>query len=177
MIASDTLILESGRLPELIFCVDQPVGEAADAGEKPKLSADQLEWRAMVSYRNPEHGRANGLLTDGDVITDFSAAIKAIGAGRRGAASIHRLLYGLDLELPRDVLTGKTLIQNVDRLEEVKSAPRQVMQLNDIHDIPGLALEIEKGFNEEQALAEARRCLRCGLICYSDQTVKILEAS
>ena len=170
VIAADTLILESGRLPELIFSVEQPEGEATDTGEKPKLSADQLEWRAMVSYRNPEHGRANGLLTDGDVITDFSAAIKAIGAGRRGAASIHRLLYGLDLELPRDVLTGKTLIQNVDRLEEVKSAPRQVMQLNDIHDIPGLALEIEKGFNEEQALAEARRCLQCGLICYSDQT-------
>ncbi|SPD72194.1 Fe-S cluster domain protein [uncultured Desulfobacterium sp.] len=170
LIAADTLILESGRLPELIFSVEQPEGEAPETGEGSKPSADQLQWRAVASYRNPEHVRAKGLLTDGDVITDFSAAVQAIGAGRRGAASIHRALYGLDLELPKDVLTGKTLVQNVVSLEQVKSAPRQIMQLNYIHDIPVRAKEIEKGFNEEQALAEAQRCLRCGLICYSDHT-------
>lgn len=176
-IPTDTLILESGRLPELIFSVNQPEGDAADTTEKPKLSADKLEWRAVASYRNPETGRANGLLTDGDVITDFSAAIRAIAAGRRGAASIHKILYGIDLELPKNVLTRQTMVQTVDRLERIKSVPRQIMALNDIHDIPVRASEIEKGFTEDQAMAEAKRCLRCGLVCYADQTVKIREAS
>lgn len=176
-IPADTLILESGRLPELIFSVKQPESDAADAAEKPKLSAGKLEWQAVASYRNPENGRAYGLLTDGDVITDFSAAIRAIGAGRRGAASIHKILYGIDLELPENVLTRQTIVQTIDRLERLKSVPRQIMALADIHDIPARAPEIEKGFTETQALAEAKRCLQCGLVCYADQTVKIREAS
>jgi len=28
------------------------------------------------------------------------------------------------------------------------------------------AKEIEKGFTQEMAIQEARRCLQCGLICY-----------
>ena len=84
-IDANTLILESGRLPELIFSLPKPEDEEKNENEneKPKIPADRLEWTAVTSYKNPEHGPSNGLLTRGDVITDFSAAIRAIGAGRR----------------------------------------------------------------------------------------------
>jgi len=176
-IEANTLILESGRLPELIFSLPKPEGEEESETEKPKIPADQLEWTAVTSYKNPEHGPASGLLTPGDVITDFSAAIRAIGAGRRAAASIHKMLYNMDLELPPHVLTQQTIIQDVDHLENVTPVLRQIMPLNNINDIPNHAAEIEKGFTEEMAVSEANRCLQCGLICYSDQTVKIREAS
>jgi NADPH-dependent glutamate synthase beta subunit-like oxidoreductase len=176
-IKADTLILESGRLPELIFSLPKTEDEEADAGEKPKVSADQLEWIAMSSYKNPEKGVANGLLTKGDVITDFSAAIRAIGAGRRAAASIHRILYDMGLELPANVVTQQTILQNVEILENIAPSARIIMPLNNINDIPNQAPEIEKGFTEQMAVAEANRCLKCGLVCYADQSVNIREAS
>ncbi|MCD6585102.1 MAG: RnfABCDGE type electron transport complex subunit B [Desulfobacteraceae bacterium] len=172
-IPAGTLILESGRLPELIFSLPKPEGEQADETEKPKAPADQLEWIAATSYKNPEHGLSNGLLTKGDVITDFSAAIHAIGAGRRAAASIHHILYGMDLQLPNHVVTQQTILQNVTHLENVTSSARQIMPLNNINDIPKISPEIEKGFTEQMAVAEANRCLKCGLVCYADQSVNM----
>jgi hypothetical protein len=176
-VSADTLILESGRLPELVFSLSKPETEAENETERPKPPADRLDWIASASYRNPENGLANGLLTKGDVITDFSAAIRAIGGGRRGAATIHKILYDMDLELPDNTLTRQTRIQNVNHLEKVTPVPRQIMPMNDIHDIPEQAAEIEKGFTESMALAEANRCLRCGLICYSDHAAKTRAAS
>ncbi|MBC2714032.1 MAG: RnfABCDGE type electron transport complex subunit B [Desulfobacteraceae bacterium] len=176
-IDAGTLILESGRLPELIFAL--PKSDEAENGENktPKMPADQLEWIAATSYKNPEHGLLKGLLTKGDVITDFSAAIRAIGAGRRAAASIHKILYDMDLELPSHAVTQQTTLQNVDHLENVTPIVRQIMPLNNVNDIPKMSPEIEKGFTEQMAVAEANRCLKCGLICYSDQVVTIREAS
>ena len=170
VISADTLILESGRLPELVFSLPKPEADAESDIAPPKPSADQLEWTAAASYRNPENGLESGLLTQGDVITDFSAAIRAIGAGRRGAATIHKILYGMDLELPENTLTRRTWIQNVDHLENISPAPRQIMPLNDISDIPEHAAEVEKGFTEPMALTEASRCLQCGLVCYADHS-------
>ncbi len=177
VIPADTLILESGRLPELIFSLPKLKGEEADETEKPKAPADQLEWIAVTSYKNPEHGLSSGLLTQGDVITDFSAAICAIGAGRRAAASIHYVLYDIAPELPDHVITQQTILQDVDHLENVTPCARQIMPLNNINDIPIISPEIEKGFTEQMAVAEAKRCLQCGLVCYADQSVNIREAS
>jgi len=177
VIDADTLILESGRLPELIFSLPKSEGEEENDTEKSKAPADRLEWIAATSYKNPEHGRANGLLTQGDVITDFSAAIRAIGAGRRAAASIHGILYDMDPILPPHVVTNQTILQNVSHLENVTTSARQIMPLNNINDIGNRNAELEKGFTEQMAVKEANRCLKCGLICYSDQTVQIREAS
>ncbi|MDA3897601.1 MAG: RnfABCDGE type electron transport complex subunit B [Desulfobacteraceae bacterium] len=174
-IKADTLILESGRLPELIFSM--PKTENETETEKSKMPADKLEWIAVTSYKNPENGVSNGLLTKGDVITDFSAAIHAIGAGRRAAASIHHILYDMDIELPSHVVTQQTILQDVDHLENVKPSSRLIMPLNNINDIPNISTEVEKGFTEQMAVAEANRCLKCGLICYADQSVNIREAS
>ena len=172
-IPAGTLILESGRLPELIFSLPKPEGEQDEENEKPKAPTDQLEWIAATSYKNPKHGLSKGLLTQGDVITDFSAAIHAIGAGRRAAASIHHILYGMDLQIPNHVVTQQTILQNVTHLENVTPSARQIMPLNNINDIPKISPEIEKGFTEQMAVAEANRCLKCGLVCYSDQSVNM----
>jgi len=106
-----------------------------------------------------------GLFSPGDALTDYSAAIRAIGAGRRAAASIHQLIYGISLSYPERVLTEDAYIQDVDRVEDVKTQPRQIMPTCS----PGeqsACREIEKGYSAEQARAEAGRCLQCGLICY-----------
>ncbi|MBI5062248.1 MAG: hypothetical protein HZB87_01915 [Desulfatitalea sp.] len=104
-------------------------------------------------------------MAKGDELTDFSAAIKAIASGRRAAASIHRLLYNLPLDLPNNVVAPETPVQNVNRVELVPLHRRQLMPLSDEKQI-AQGHELERGFTAAMAKTEAERCLRCGLICY-----------
>jgi hypothetical protein len=107
-----------------------------------------------------------GMFGDGDVVSDYSAAIKAIGAGRRGAVSLHQLLYGIGPSLTERVITPESHVQNVDDVEAVAGAQREIMPLRSGTEL-AQGGEVEKGFSEEAALREASRCLQCGLICYN----------
>ena len=104
-------------------------------------------------------------MANGDILSDFQAAIKAIAAGRRSAASLHKAIYELPLDLPGNVVTSTTPVQNVDRVFHVPGKPRQIMPLADPAQV-AQDKEHEKGFSPAMAQAEAERCLQCGLICY-----------
>ena len=54
-----------------------------------------LAWEGILPYKQPWYRDQSGLYAEGDAIADFSAAIKAIGAGRRAAASIHQVMNGI----------------------------------------------------------------------------------
>jgi len=177
-----TLILESGRLPELIFTRQEGVNEADEAYAAPadnrNQAADGLRWVCAPPTKNPIAGpRPHGLLSRSDVITDFSAAIRAIAGGRRAAAAIHKRMYGIPLDLPENVVSCDTILQTVDHLDGITPSPRQIMPVCSIHEVPHYCREVEKGFSEEAARKEANRCLRCGLICYSDPVRQTETAS
>ena len=159
-IAAQNLIIASGRFPELIFIESKP--EEPAAGE----SADQpLRWEATTPYKQPTFKNEVGLFAEGDVLADYSAAIKAIGAGRRAAASLQQMMYGIDPSLTENVITPQSILQNVDHVESVTACQRQIMPICSSRELAACG-EIERGFNNETARAEASRCLQCGLICY-----------
>ena len=170
VMAADTLVLASGRFPQLIFTRsqadaacdgDDPAGQKA--GEFVSDTADiSWQWEAFESYKDPALYDQTGLLAKGDVLSDFSGVIYAIGAGRRAAAAIHQTMYGVSLTLPENVLTPVSVIQDVDTVHDVAEVPRRIMPLCDVPD----CTELEMGFSETMARAEADRCLQCGLICY-----------
>jgi NADPH-dependent glutamate synthase beta subunit-like oxidoreductase len=166
------LILSAGRFPELIF---------VPAGPAPSVEAEGAPaapaWEGILPYRHPWYRDQPGLFAAGDALTDYSAAIKAIGAGRRAAASLHRALYGLSLELEKDVLGPQSYIQNVSSVEAIKPFQRQIMPICGAPDLRRCG-EIELGFSEDAARKEAGRCLQCGLICYRRMpSKKPVEAS
>ncbi len=152
---AQTLVLSAGRFPELIFT-------RASGDDDP-----QSAWAAIPPYKAPAHVDDAGLFAKGDALTDFSGAIKAIGAGRRAAATMHKLIYDIPLELPENVLKPDAAIQNVDHVEAVATDQRRIMPLADSRDLAQL-MELEKGFDTATAQAEAARCLNCGLICYQN---------
>ncbi|MCJ7829788.1 MAG: RnfABCDGE type electron transport complex subunit B [Desulfobacterales bacterium] len=168
----DTLVISAGRFPELIFHRLRDEGGAEDALEKDGA----LRWQAVGPFKPPAHYKERGLLSAGDPQTDFSAAIRAIGAGRRAAVSIHQLLYDLSLALPDTVITPEAYVQNVDRVEDVRATPRQVMPLCREQDADPCE-ELEKGFTHAMAQTEAARCLRCGLVCYEHTALAIQETA
>jgi NADPH-dependent glutamate synthase beta subunit-like oxidoreductase len=158
----ETLIIPSGRFPELIFTTVKPVDE--EATDSPPVDAP-LRWEAKEPYKAPTFSNEFGLFSEGDELSDFSAAIKAIGAGRRAAAAVHQMMYYFDPTLTADVMTPRSVIQNVDHVENVDANNRNIMPLSSPQDREE-DRELEKGFSEETAKSEASRCLQCGLICY-----------
>ena len=157
LLEAQTLIFSSGRFPELIFT--RPMGDD-DPDSRPGA------WTAVPPYKQPDRSEV-GLFAKGDLLTDFSGAIKAIGAGRRAAAAMHKLIYDIPLDLPEDVLKSDAAIQNIDHVDAVAISQRRIMPLADSRDLAQL-MELEKGFDTATAQAEASRCLNCGLICYQN---------
>jgi len=105
------------------------------------------------------------LFSEGDVLADYSAAIKAIGAGRRAAASLQQIMYGIEPSLTDQVITPDSYLQDVDHVEAVAASRRMIMPICSGKQLAACG-EIERGFTGEMAQAEAARCLQCGLICY-----------
>ncbi len=161
LLPTSCLLLATGRFPEMIFRkIEDDVDPSVDT-----VSSSDLLWEGMPPYKHPAAGDTRGLFGDGDPLTDFSGAIRAIAAGRRAAASIHKSMYGISLDLPENALTSEIYIQNVDHVADVEAIPRQMMPLANQNELMH-GDEIEKGFDEAHARKEAKRCLKCGLICY-----------
>jgi formate dehydrogenase beta subunit len=161
------IIFAAGRIPELVLT---PAPSDDRSADEPVESSVPLEWEAVPPYKQAAYHQEVGLMAKGDVLTDFSAAIKAIAAGRRAAASIHRAIYGIGMELPDNVVTPESPIQNVFSVSRVPVYPRQIMPIADESQV-AQGIEMERGFDANAAQTEANRCLQCGLICYRRETV------
>lgn len=161
--AADHIIFAAGRIPELIFSAATEQAQATQGQDSIPANG---AWEAVPPYKQPAYHQETGLMTRGDVLTDFSAAIKAIAAGRRAAATIHNTLYGLDIvSMPDNVVTPETPVQNVNQVHNVPAKLRQIMPLASSAQT-ARGIELEQGFTPAMAKAEAHRCLQCGLICY-----------
>jgi Na+-translocating ferredoxin:NAD+ oxidoreductase RNF subunit RnfB len=144
-ISASNLFLASGRFPHLVFTKDE---------------GEEL-WTGSEVFKVTEN---LGLLSKEDSLSDFSAAIKAISEGRRGAATIHQKMYDIEFFKDELALTEEPDVQNVYEVVDVHPQPRQIMPLRVVTQ--DSTKEIEKGFTKEMATIEAARCLKCGLICY-----------
>ncbi|RLB85157.1 MAG: electron transporter RnfB [Deltaproteobacteria bacterium] len=163
MVPAKYLIIGSGRFPEFIF-----VRSETDDEETVELEDTAVKWEGIELYKDSPDSSESGILAKGDVLTDYSAAIKAINAGRKEAAAAHKLMYGIALAVPENVITPQSFVQNVDHLEEIEAIPRKIMPTCSSKDLIACE-ELETGFTEEMAVEEAKRCLQCGLICYKRQ--------
>ena len=89
-------------------------------------------------------------------------AIEAVAAGRRAARSIHNFLRGEDL------LPIEDDVMDEAKPEDAVLEQTAVMARLPMPHLPGAARkiiwdEVNTGFSEEQAVAEAKRCLDCAI--------------
>jgi NADPH-dependent glutamate synthase beta subunit-like oxidoreductase len=152
----DTLLIGAGRFPELMF-----VRRDSEETEEP------APWATMSPYPSPSAEEDLGIFRPGEAMSDYKAVVEAIGAGRRAAASIHSFLSEEPVEAPGNMIRKDTQVLNLEELEPVEESPRQNMPESPAEErVADPSREIELGYSEDQALAEAERCLQCGLICY-----------
>jgi NADPH-dependent glutamate synthase beta subunit-like oxidoreductase len=159
-VATDHIVFAAGRMPEMIF-----IPAPGDSDEEEGQDTAAGKWQAFPPYKQPAYHAEIGLMANGDVMTDYSAAIKAIAAGRRAAASVHKAMYDIPLDLPDNIVTPDTPIQNVHQVSLVQVRPRQIMPMADPSQV-ARGSESELGFDAARAQNESNRCLQCGLICY-----------
>ncbi|MCF8032933.1 MAG: FAD-dependent oxidoreductase [Desulfarculaceae bacterium] len=158
MLPADSVVATSGRAPGVILVPDQGL----DDDGKPMGTA----WHTVMPY-SPPVGGAQGLFAAEEAVSDFRAAVEAIGAGRRAAASMQAIMEGKPAEGPEGMLGQDAQVLDVNKLFNLLDAsPRQLMPVNEDAVALEQGSELELGLDEEAARQEAQRCLNCGLICY-----------
>ncbi len=117
-----------------------------------------------------------GVFAAGDVTTGTAYVVEAVASGHKSAASIHRYLRGEELEpapqpeLPVVKLT-KEEVQERMASGDVRVTPRLRIEPRPVGQRTCSFAEVSPGYTEEEAKAEAARCLACGicsecLCCY-----------
>ena len=159
----DTLIVAIG---------EQPAGEilAAAGLELNKNGSIKIDPKTFRTSRD-------GVFAGGDVATGPATVVDAIAAGKKAAAAIGRYLRGESLEIPPEVKLPRVFIEPAVVDEEQQETARRVK----IRSIPPEArlknfAAVEKTLSEEEAVAEAQRCLRCDLRFTCDENGVPLES-
>ena len=157
---------------------DSMVAAIAQAPEISFLDPDHgleiTRWGTFkVNLQTLETNRP-GIFAGGDAAAGPGALIEGIAAGRRGALSIDRYLRRVPLLTPRELLPLPTTeladaeIADMVARGEVDPTPRVETPKAQVAARVGDFREVEQCMSEDQALAEAARCLSCGLCseCY-----------
>ena len=155
VIPCDIVIFSIGQQPDLSFI--------------PSEDGVEVTRRGTVAV-NPETLAATrpGVFAAGDAITGTAFVIDAIAAGHRVAQSIHRYLRGEPLaeeekpSLPV-VRMSEEEIQEKLQTGEVRPRPRVPVAELPVAERVRNFNEVELGYTEEEARAEAQRCLQCGI--------------
>lgn len=104
-----------------------------------------------------------GIFAGGDVVSGPATVLEAMRHGKMAAGSIHRFLRGDSQVRDYKPTESRFEIPPVEMDAEEEEYPRPEMPKLSIEDRRGNFKEVELGFNEEQAVKEARRCFRCDL--------------
>lgn len=151
-----SVVVASGRMPKFIFTrIIDPYDD------------DQtVRWRSVRPYGPMGQGPTD-LFDELEPVSDHRAAVEAIGSGRRAAATVHRIIEGMDDPRPERMLgSGRCSVDVMDLEDLLDTPPRQMMPLASAEAQLDPAVEIELGFDEQALKTEASRCLNCGLLCY-----------
>jgi NADPH-dependent glutamate synthase beta subunit-like oxidoreductase len=144
----DTVIVAVGQTTDFSFFGP---GLVFDTATIYRLEADPITLKTQIP----------GVFAGGDLVTGPKSAVEAFAAGRRAALAIHCELQEQPLpkELPPLAGRGTNLI--VDTAGVAVTTRQAMPDLSPTQRLAQPNAEVELGFTEEMAHAEAARCLTC----------------
>ncbi len=137
------------------------IGQTPDLGFVNSGELQVSRWGTLVVDPATLATGATGVFAGGDTVSGPATAIEAIATGKRAAKSIHRYFLGQDLAVPQDGLPVVPF-EALD-LRRAHKQGRVAMPQLPLKERGSDFAEVELGFTEEQAVAEALRCLDCGV--------------
>lgn len=143
------------------------IGQAPEVGFLSGASGIKVSKRGTIVV-DPEtlETQRPGVFAGGDAIGGKASVIDAIAYGKKAAVYIDRYLKG-------EVVSGGRQVSEVQASDikvvippDIERAKRQSMPELSLAERSGNFKEVPLGYNEEQAIAEAKRCLNCaGNLC------------
>jgi heterodisulfide reductase subunit A len=149
---------------EFVLDVDMvipAIGQIPDLGLMESGELQVTRWGTLVADPETQATGIPGVFAAGDAVSGPATAIEAIAAGKRAARSIHQYLLGEALT-QRSGGLPVVPFEALD-LRRAHRQEREVMPHLPLETRVGGFDEVELGFTQEQAVAEARRCLDCGV--------------
>ncbi len=148
------------RLPvdTLIPAVSQSPSTAYAAGA---AGLRLTKWGSLEADPVTLGTSMEGVFTCGDVVLGPATVIEAIAQGHEAAISIDRHLRGQDVQEGRDRPKPVTITEVA--AATAPKASRQKMASRKPDERTGDFDEVNQGFTQEQAMAEASRCLDCAI--------------
>lgn len=119
------------------------------------------------------------IFAGGDVVTGTAFVVDAVAAGHKAANSIHHYLRGEPITptaKQEPYWLTEAAAEEKLRRGEVKILHRLPMPQLPAADRVRSFAEVDIGYNEEMAVAEARRCMSCGLCSECMQCVTACQA-
>ncbi|SHK98929.1 FAD-dependent oxidoreductase [Desulforamulus aeronauticus] len=146
----DGVVVAIGQTPDLSFAAGKPLTN--ERGNRLQADFDTLATKVP------------GVFTGGDALTGPRLLIDAVGAGKRAAESIHRYVQGEDLLTGRTFKVPEESIAPLrQKVGEVATAVALAQSYADPAVRSGNFAEVAQGYDEDQARAEAERCLNCAV--------------
>ena len=125
---------------------------------------DLTQWGTVAVDPTTFQTSKKGVFAGGDVVTGPSTVVEAVGAGKEAAISIDRFLSGEDLDTGRSLEPTPVPEDQINR-EGIEAAPRVAMPMLSLASRKSSFEEVELGFDEKRAIAEAGRCMSCAVCC------------
>ena len=195
--APKALVTENGRATGLT-CLRMELGEPDKSGRRRPIPiagseffvpastiiaaiSQEPEFGGLESFRGERGGipvdergetAVAGTFAGGDIL-ELGIVTTAIYHGRRAAETIHARLRGLALEAAAPVPVirhDKMRLDFYPKQARAETAPVAVAERFQDPD-----REVNLGFTREQAIAEAKRCLSCGLCFECDNCWKYCQ--
>jgi len=134
--------------------------------ERGKILVDDITYETSIP----------GVFAGGDIIPNPKmVAVTAIGHGREVAESIDRYLRGRNLKKGR--INRETLKRSPIPKKDIEQDEQKKINLVPGEERLANFEEMEIGFTEEQAIAEASRCMNCNCCCSYDQILEDYTSS
>lgn len=124
------------------------------------------KWSSVVAKDGTMQTDVPFIFAGGDGWRGAATAVEGIRDGRFASRSIHRLLGGVDVEVPDNWYSSPPTLPRVDEGFEIERIERARMPELEVDQRRGNFNEVELGLTEEMARRESSRCLQCGEICY-----------
>jgi len=157
--------IEGSEYKVAIDMVIEAIGQRPDTSLVKDGGLKVARGGTIVADRRTLATEQKGIFAGGDAVTGAATVIEAIAAGQRAASSIRRWLQGKEL-LPlieRDGYEPITISSTPPTEEETQEKARvKILEVEPEERVASFR-EIVSGYSPEEAMEEARRCLRCDL--------------
>jgi len=148
VISVDVILPAIGQQPDLSFL-----------GEKSGIKVSK--WNSVDVNPDTLQTNVRSIFAGGDAVTGPATVIEAIAAGQKAAVVIDNYLRKEELTKGLKVPKPRMLIDLFEMTEEMEAYTRPEMPAISLEERKKGFKEADLGLEEEVAVCEAKRCLRC----------------